>query len=220
MLQEDAADLGHPTFVEDLGKIECAGRGLLDMINSLEFVSGAVRTSVPPARADRRTTVVPKFAASFRGKILVVDDDALNRDMLSRRLQSRGASVEAAESGSVALERIAITDYDLVVLDVVMPGMSGIDVLERIRQQAPLDDLPVILPTSSWKPSLSRRPAYRRDSLAFPKPWTARLAPGWPSNPSSARPPRWPGAKGLRTSWPMFPARVLVGASTLGRRSH
>ena len=66
------------------------------------------------------------------GHILVVDDNEMNRDMLSRRLAKRGHSIEVADGGVPALAMIDKTDFDLVLLDIMMPGMDGYEVLERM----------------------------------------------------------------------------------------
>jgi class 3 adenylate cyclase len=81
-------------------------------------------------------------------RLLVVDDNELNRDMLSRRLGSRGFAVELAEDGERALARLEEETFDLVLLDVMMPGLSGIDVLRRVRKRWPESDLPVIMVTA------------------------------------------------------------------------
>ena len=78
-------------------------------------------------------------------KLLVVDDDAGNRDMLSRDLGRRGYSVEVAESGQEALEKIEAAHYDLVLLDQIMPGISGLDLLRMLRATHSQMDLPVIM---------------------------------------------------------------------------
>ncbi len=82
------------------------------------------------------------------GHILVVDDEEMNRDMLARRLQRRGFEVSTAVDGVDALEKIAEQEFDLVVLDIMMPRMNGIEVLERLRDNASLTDLPVIMATA------------------------------------------------------------------------
>ncbi len=81
-------------------------------------------------------------------RILVVDDNALNRDMLSRRLGRKGYEVEVAEVGEGALRLLENKPFDLVVLDWMMPGLSGIDVLKRIREQRSQVELPVIMATA------------------------------------------------------------------------
>ncbi|MGD8376730.1 MAG: SpoIIE family protein phosphatase [Acidobacteriota bacterium] len=82
------------------------------------------------------------------GRLLVVDDDELNRDMLSRRLERRGYAVATAADGCTALDRLEAEAYDLVVLDIMMPGMDGIEVLSRIREGRSPSELPVIMATA------------------------------------------------------------------------
>ncbi len=81
-------------------------------------------------------------------KLLVVDDDANNRDMLSRRLARRGFEVEVAADGAEAMDKIQKAQYDLVLLDQMMPGMSGLDLLRLLRATYSQSDLPVIMVTA------------------------------------------------------------------------
>jgi CheY-like chemotaxis protein len=69
--------------------------------------------------------------------LLVVDDEEFNRDMLSRRLQRAGYGVMVAADGHRALETIESQPPDLVLLDIMMPGLNGYDVLRRIRAPRP-----------------------------------------------------------------------------------
>jgi diguanylate cyclase (GGDEF)-like protein/PAS domain S-box-containing protein len=80
--------------------------------------------------------------------LLVVDDDENNRDMLSRRLQRAGFDVETASSGAEALLLIKDHAYDLVLLDTMMPGMTGTAVLKLLRAAHSPEDLPVIMVTA------------------------------------------------------------------------
>jgi class 3 adenylate cyclase len=80
--------------------------------------------------------------------VLVVDDDFGNRDMLARRLAARGFEVATAEGGQEALDRLASEHFELVLLDVMMPGISGLEVLKTIRQTEAASDLPVIMATA------------------------------------------------------------------------
>jgi len=82
------------------------------------------------------------------GTLLVVDDNEMNRDMLSRRLARRGHSVLVAEDGYRALELIDSEEIDVVLLDIMMPGIDGYEVLERIREEHTAGDLPVIMATA------------------------------------------------------------------------
>jgi sigma-B regulation protein RsbU (phosphoserine phosphatase) len=82
------------------------------------------------------------------GTLLVVDDNEMNRDMLSRRLARKGHTVDVAEDGHVALKMIEETDYDVVLLDIMMPGIDGYEVLEKLRSEHGSGDLPVIMATA------------------------------------------------------------------------
>ena len=79
------------------------------------------------------------------GCLLVVDDNELNRDMLSRRLRRHGYDADVAVDGQAALDSIARREYDLVLLDIEMPGMTGFEVLERLRKAQSADDLPIVV---------------------------------------------------------------------------
>ena len=82
------------------------------------------------------------------GRLLVVDDDEANRDLLSRRLERKGHAVLSADGGRRALEMLAVGEFDLVLLDVMMPEMSGLDVLEVIRRTRGPAELPVVMATA------------------------------------------------------------------------
>jgi sigma-B regulation protein RsbU (phosphoserine phosphatase) len=82
------------------------------------------------------------------GRLLVVDDDENNRDMLSRRLRRRGFDVGVACDGRDALQSIDREDFDLVLLDVEMPGLSGFDVLRQLRLSHAATRLPIIIATA------------------------------------------------------------------------
>ncbi len=77
--------------------------------------------------------------------LLVVDDNEANRDMLSRRLIRKGFSVTCAAGGREALERIAAERYDLILLDLLMPEMDGMEVLRRVRETYSSAELPIII---------------------------------------------------------------------------
>lgn len=68
-------------------------------------------------------------------RILVVDDDRTTRELLRVQLRSAGFSVETAADGSAALERVHRKKFDLVLLDVWMPGLDGLAVLARLREE-------------------------------------------------------------------------------------
>ena len=80
--------------------------------------------------------------------VLVVDDDPSNRESLSRRLTRRGYSVATAADGQQALDMIPTRVFDVILLDVTMPGMDGIEVLTEIRRTRPATLLPVVMATA------------------------------------------------------------------------
>ncbi len=82
------------------------------------------------------------------GRLLVVDDNEMNRDMLSRRLARKGHDVLVADGGEQALEMIEHESFDVVLLDIMMPGIDGFQVLEKIRAEYGAADLPVIMATA------------------------------------------------------------------------
>jgi diguanylate cyclase (GGDEF)-like protein len=83
-----------------------------------------------------------------RPRILIVDDISDNRTILTRRFQRRGFDVVEADSGFTAIELIDKDPFDLVLLDVMMPGIDGIETLKRIRSQRSASALPVIMVTA------------------------------------------------------------------------
>lgn len=83
---------------------------------------------------------------SAKATILVVDDNEDNRYTLVERLKRLGYdTVETAENGRQALEMMAERNFDVILLDIMMPGISGYEVLERMRGEAKLRDIPVIM---------------------------------------------------------------------------
>jgi class 3 adenylate cyclase len=160
LLQEEAQETGQEGFLPDLQRIAAAARQLIALLDrlpegALASAVGGPRTEVevPPtsggaeAVPDSTGPVEPR-GAEASGTLLVVDDVEMNRDMLSRRLSSRGYTVLTAASGEEALETIAGHELDLVLLDVMMPGMSGLEVLQRLRQTRSVAELPVIMATA------------------------------------------------------------------------
>jgi adenylate cyclase len=160
LLGDEVKDGGHEGYLSDLEKIARAARRALEVVDEAvppTPTGGPVVFREPeapePARAEpvaaeplspAPAPAVPPGAP----RLLVVDDNDLNRDMLSRRLGTRGFVVETAEDGERAIARLEERAYDLVLLDVMMPGLSGLDVLRRVRQRWPESDLPVIMATA------------------------------------------------------------------------
>ncbi len=112
--------------------------------------------AVGDAMADAETIVGPSVAAHAEhtstapvpagaARILVVDDVEDNRTVLERRLLRDGHVVECAVDGRDALQKIARTGYDLVLLDIMMPEVDGFEVLTRLKGSPETRDIPVIM---------------------------------------------------------------------------
>ncbi|BBM82729.1 protein kinase domain-containing protein [Candidatus Uabimicrobium amorphum] len=83
--------------------------------------------------------------------ILVVDDNEMNRDMLSRRLKRKKFSVLTAASGLEALDLVSKHEFNLILLDINMPGMNGIEALQEIRKKYSMSELPVIMVSARYQ---------------------------------------------------------------------
>ncbi|MDJ0757632.1 MAG: response regulator [Ardenticatenaceae bacterium] len=81
----------------------------------------------------------------FIQSVLIVDDEPMARTLLRLMLVRSGYEVIEAEDGFAALDKIRSSTPDLVILDVMMPGMDGLKVCASIRQDLQLTDLPIIL---------------------------------------------------------------------------
>ncbi len=90
------------------------------------------------------------------GRILVVDDLADNLFLLQAFLEAEGYDVDTADSGTLALDKITAFPPNLVLLDVMMPGMNGYEVTQRIRQNDKLPFIPILLVTAHEEVTVSQ----------------------------------------------------------------
>ena len=78
----------------------------------------------------------------FRAKILVVDDDRINRTLLTTMLKNEGYDVDSAENGLQCLDKLHAGRYDILLLDLHMPGMDGYEVLHSMGEDGTLKQVP------------------------------------------------------------------------------
>ena len=123
---------------EDLDRITSAAETMVSLLSE--------RAAQVEMELAAEAPFAPTAAGSGTGpRLLVVDDNATNRNMLSRRLRRQGYSVEEARHGSEALDRVASEEFDLVLLDIRMPVMDGFEVLARMKQDRRMRTLPVVV---------------------------------------------------------------------------
>ena len=156
MLIEDMRDGGQMQLLPDLDKVREAADQMLQQIDAMvepspapnladeqeqpvEIVAGLLRAIAPVDVGQRER------GRELTGRILVVDDIAVNRDLLERRLTREGHQVVAVESGTGALDLLPAENFDLILLDLMMPGMSGFEVLCRLKSSSPTRHIPVIM---------------------------------------------------------------------------
>ena len=140
-LQALASESTTAGTAEDLERIVQAATALRSLITAgLEAV--AMGEAHPATTAAAAPQPGPTVSG---GRILVVDDNAPNREMLGRRLEREGHQVELAESGAKALDLLREGPIDLVLLDVMMPEMDGYEVLRRLKADPVSSAIPVLM---------------------------------------------------------------------------
>jgi DNA-binding NtrC family response regulator len=83
---------------------------------------------------------------NLNARILVVDDEPMLRRLMSDRMQYWGCTIEEASTGEEALEKLGKSGFDLILLDLKMPGMGGLGMLEKMREKG--DDTDVVVLTA------------------------------------------------------------------------
>jgi signal transduction histidine kinase len=120
------------------------------------------------ARLESLAEAIPRETATC---ILVVDDDEDNRQLLRRILERQGYAVTLAASGPECLELMEHYRFDLVLLDVMMPGLSGFEVLSRIRENPEMRSVPVVVVSALGESSAAIRCLKMGAEDYLPKPF-------------------------------------------------
>jgi adenylate cyclase len=139
-LHRQALETNAAALLPDLERIRAATDRLAELLGRVG--TAADRAGAPEAAAGRSSTSQP---AASRPVVLVVDDNEENRDMLARRLARQSYEVLRAAGGLAALETLGARPVDLVLLDVMMPDLDGYTVLQRMKADAALRDIPVLM---------------------------------------------------------------------------
>ncbi len=129
----------NPDWHADLERIDSAARSMIRLLGEGKAPNWSDES---PHGGPVPSPAVPQSSA---GRILVVDDNPTNRNMLCRRLQRQGYRTEEAANGEEALDRIATERFDLVLLDIMMPVMDGFEVLARMRADRHMRTVPVVV---------------------------------------------------------------------------
>ena len=159
LIMEDARESGREDLLDDIAKIMAAADQLLGQIDNL-FGLTDTRTPEPSSISSLAGVsrdlvgeimrsiqpITPKHKPNLlSGRILVVDDTEANRDLLSRRLRRQGHTVATADGGRSALEAVAKSQFDLVLLDLMMPDINGLEVLKRLKANPVDQHIPVMM---------------------------------------------------------------------------
>ena len=135
-------------LLDDVLKLSDSGRKILELVeqelrevppvipasDELRYSMGRIAQTAPRSLKDQNL-----------GRILVVDDNEMNRDILMRHLERQGHQVVSSDTGSKALQILAEESFDLVLLDILMPGLNGYQVLEKMKADPSLRQIPVIM---------------------------------------------------------------------------
>ncbi|HQY05019.1 MAG TPA: adenylate/guanylate cyclase domain-containing protein [Lacunisphaera sp.] len=161
---EKSQTSGHGELVKDLGKILTAAQNLDQLLQGEGYAEELIISSSTAKPDDSaldagllgadgsRPLPAGDYGVSTQpmpsAKLLAVDDDPMNRDMLARRLEKLGYEVTDASNGREALQKLKDGNFDLVLLDILMPDLDGFQTLEFMKADPRLRHVPVIMLTA------------------------------------------------------------------------
>ncbi len=146
-----APAVGSESMLEDVRRVHEALNDLADLFEETESrggFKGEVPVSLP---------YIGGGTARRSGRILVVDDDQFGRELLARHLERQGHTVCQANSGKAAFGILIEAPFDIVILDIMMPGMSGFQFLETLKHDEHLRDTSVLVVSALDDPASTAR---------------------------------------------------------------
>jgi two-component system, NtrC family, sensor kinase len=149
-LARSLRERGIEDHLVDLERISIACWRLMGLSASASGTSPPASRDTPPDPRPSSAGEAPAQVTSGTGdegagRVLVAEDNAQNRNLLRRRLEREGHVVDEAEDGAQALEALEKHDFDLLLLDVMMPHMDGFETLAHLKRDPRWRDLPVIM---------------------------------------------------------------------------
>jgi PAS domain S-box-containing protein len=134
-------------YRSDLASIRSAAGAFLDLVRAsgLLIQLESARRWETPSALEPEPLKIYSPAPSSKGRVLIVDDESVNRELLCRRLHREGYRPAGVHSGRAALQILRNEPFDAILLDIKMPEMSGIEVLQTLRQDQELRHIPVIM---------------------------------------------------------------------------
>jgi CheY-like chemotaxis protein len=158
LIEDLEADAAQPLRA-DLTKLKASADQLLGQIDAMTALARQETAEPAEAAKARQLDILADVLRSLEplpagtaaqgprhsSRILVVDDNSSNRDVLERRLAREGHHVTCAANGAAALDLVVRQEFDLILLDLIMPEMSGFEVLRRLKAAAHTNHIPVII---------------------------------------------------------------------------
>jgi adenylate cyclase len=160
ILIDAAHEPGLRDFIPDLEKIQSSSQNFLEFIKKIAHCSATEKGVADVDLEDSETSaMIEKLVGDIlpvshkeaspvtvdKSYVLIVDDNVMNRDLLSRHFKRQGHNVATAENGRQALEIIKKQPFDVILLDILMPEMNGYQVLHKLKNHKIWRDIPIIM---------------------------------------------------------------------------
>lgn len=140
----ECGQTGQAQFCQDAQKILAGALEFVALLNQADVMTYQEEPLSAEVVPTREQVEHPERLLRS-GMLLVVDDNLMNRDLLKRYLEFRGHAVKTAENGQKALDLLTTQSFDVILLDILMPRLNGIQVLERLKRDPLWREIPVLM---------------------------------------------------------------------------